>query len=92
MCIVEDMGSLGKSVPASHAVTRTVDQRVGGCLMPRRPARFIQADVARAIRAAKQSGADHVEVRPDGTIVVMLVADADKNQPDPLAVTKEIVL
>jgi hypothetical protein len=40
--------------------------------MPRRPATFTQADVARAIRAAKQAGADSVEVRPDGTIVVSL--------------------
>jgi hypothetical protein len=40
--------------------------------MPRRPAAFTQADVARAIRAAKQAGANSVEVRPDGTIVVLL--------------------
>jgi hypothetical protein len=30
--------------------------------MPRRPAQFTQADVARVIRAAKQSGADEVIV------------------------------
>ncbi len=40
--------------------------------MSRRPATFTQADVARAIRAAKQAGAEFVEVRPDGTIVVLL--------------------
>jgi hypothetical protein len=40
--------------------------------MPRRPAAVTQADVARTIRAAMQAGADSVEVRPDGTIVVML--------------------
>jgi hypothetical protein len=40
--------------------------------MSRRPATFSQADVARAIRAAKQAGAESVEVRPDGTIVVVL--------------------
>jgi hypothetical protein len=60
--------------------------------MPRRPARITQADVARVIRAAKQAGADHVEVRLDGTIVVMLVPDTGMRQPDPLAVAKEIVL
>jgi hypothetical protein len=60
--------------------------------MPRRPARLTQADVARAIRAAKQAGADHIEVRPDGTIIVMLVADAGMNQRNPLAAAKEIVL
>jgi hypothetical protein len=40
--------------------------------MPRRSATFTQADVARAIRAAKQAGAESVEVRPDGTIIVQL--------------------
>jgi hypothetical protein len=40
--------------------------------MSRRPATFSQADVARAIRAAKQAGAESVEVRPDSTIVVVL--------------------
>jgi hypothetical protein len=60
--------------------------------MPRRPARLTQADFARAIRAAKQAGADHIEVRPDGTIVVMLVPDAGMNQRYPLAAAKEIVL
>jgi hypothetical protein len=48
--------------------------------MPRRPATFTQADVARAIRAAKQAGADRVEVHPSGTIVIML-----KNAPVPIA-------
>jgi hypothetical protein len=40
--------------------------------MPRRSATFTQADVARAIRAAKQAGAASVEVRPDGRIIVQL--------------------
>jgi hypothetical protein len=40
--------------------------------MSRWRAIFTQADVARAIRAAKQAGAESVEVRPDGTIVVAL--------------------
>jgi hypothetical protein len=40
--------------------------------MPRRAATFTQADVARAIRAAKQAGAEAVEMRPDGSIVVLL--------------------
>jgi hypothetical protein len=40
--------------------------------MPRRSATLTQADVARAIRAAKQAGAESVEVRPDGTIIVQL--------------------
>jgi hypothetical protein len=40
--------------------------------MSRTPARFTQADVARTIRAAKQVGAEGVEVRPDGTIYIHL--------------------
>lgn len=40
--------------------------------MSRTPARFTQADFARAIRAAIQAGASAVEVRPDGTIHVAL--------------------
>jgi hypothetical protein len=47
--------------------------------MPRRPAAFTQADIARAIRAAKQAGAESLEMRPDGTIVVLL-----KNSPTAL--------
>jgi hypothetical protein len=40
--------------------------------MPRRAATITQADVARTIRAAKQAGAERVEVHPDGTISVVL--------------------
>jgi hypothetical protein len=42
--------------------------------MSRRAAIISQADVARAIRAAKQAGAATVEVRPDGTIIVRVDA------------------
>jgi hypothetical protein len=42
-------------------------------IMPRRPAHITQAEVARIIRAAKQSGAAEVEVRiGDITIVVRI--------------------
>jgi hypothetical protein len=42
--------------------------------MSRRPAAFTQADVARAIRAARQAGAAEVELRvgDDATIVIRL--------------------
>jgi hypothetical protein len=40
--------------------------------MSRTPARFSQADVARSIRAAKQAGAEAVELLPDGTIRICL--------------------
>jgi len=44
--------------------------------MSRTPARITQADVARAIRAAKQAGAGMVRILPDGTIAISL-------QPEP---------
>jgi hypothetical protein len=44
--------------------------------MSRTPARVTQADVARAIRAAKQTGAGAVEVLPDGTIRIQLAPPA----------------
>lgn len=40
--------------------------------MSRTPARFTQADLSRAIRAARQVGAPYVELRPDGSILVAL--------------------
>ena len=40
--------------------------------MPRRPALLTQAEVARAIRGARQAGASQVRIQPDGTIVVEL--------------------
>lgn len=54
--------------------------------MSRRAAIITQADVARAVRAAKQAGADKVEVRRDGTIVVVIKApptapDVDDTDP-----------
>ena len=39
--------------------------------MPRRPAAITQADVARAIRAAKQEGAAEVEVRLAGSLQLL---------------------
>jgi hypothetical protein len=42
--------------------------------MSRRAAIITQADVARALRAAKQAGAASVEVRPDGTIIIQVDA------------------
>lgn len=40
--------------------------------MSRRHAKVTQADVARAIRAAKQAGASDVTIRPDGSIIIGL--------------------
>ncbi|WP_316167843.1 MULTISPECIES: hypothetical protein [unclassified Bradyrhizobium] len=41
--------------------------------MSRRPARFTQGEVERAIRAAKAAGASSIRIKPDGTIIVDLV-------------------
>lgn len=40
--------------------------------MGRGPCRFTEADVRRAIKAAKRAGASVVEIKPDGTIAVSL--------------------
>ncbi|RAI40061.1 hypothetical protein CH341_24580 [Rhodoplanes roseus] len=44
--------------------------------MPRAAAHFTQADVARVIRAAMQAGAGAVEVRRDGTMLILLSGPA----------------
>ena len=62
--------------------------------MTRTPARFTQADIARATRAAKQAGAGAVEVLPDGTIRISLLApETAGEKPDvELATRREVVL
>ncbi len=52
--------------------------------MSRRAAIITQADVARALRAARQAGAAFVEVQPDGTIRIRLdnVPPAPKHDND----------
>ncbi|WP_439925431.1 hypothetical protein [Nitrobacter sp. JJSN] len=42
--------------------------------MSRRAAHFVQADVARALRAARQAGAASVEIQPGGCILIRLDA------------------
>jgi hypothetical protein len=51
--------------------------------MSRRAAHITQADVARAIRAAKATGAEVVEVQRDGTIRILIKASPDQQSPDP---------
>ena len=58
--------------------------------MPRTPARFTQADVARTIRAARQAGAGAVELLRDGTIRICL--DAPEKPPQPVEPDREVVL
>jgi hypothetical protein len=60
--------------------------------MSRTPAKVTQADVARAIRAAQQTGAGGVEVRPDGSIFIHLSPQSTgETRQDPVAKTVEIV-
>jgi hypothetical protein len=49
--------------------------------MPRRPAKVTQADIARAIRAAKAAGAGEVTVDEEGVIRIALVAGAAPVKP-----------
>ena len=51
--------------------------------MSRRPAVITQADIARAIRAAKQTGAAEVEVRIDGqsTVLIRLKPSSTGGEP-----------
>lgn len=49
--------------------------------MPRRPAKVTQADIARAIRAAKEAGASAVIVDAEGTIRISLTTNASGPQP-----------
>jgi hypothetical protein len=44
--------------------------------MPRRPAKITQADIARAIRAAKEAGANAVTIDAEGVIRITLVGAA----------------
>ena len=49
--------------------------------MPRRPAKVTQADIARAIRAAKEAGASAVMVDGEGVIRIALTASAAPIKP-----------
>ena len=59
--------------------------------MPRRPAAITQADVARTIRAAKQTGAAEVEVKIGDASIVVRIAPST-GQETVLEQGKEITL
>jgi len=48
--------------------------------MPRRPARVTQADISRAIRAAKESGAGEVTIDTSGVIHIALRAAPPRDE------------
>lgn len=61
--------------------------------MSRTAARITQADVARAIRAAKQAGAGGVEILTDGTIRISLSPlPTERQQSDEVAPEREVIL
>jgi hypothetical protein len=60
--------------------------------MTRRPASITQADVARAIRAAKQTGAAEVEVRISGQTSIVIRIAPSTAQEIALENSEEIVL
>lgn len=49
--------------------------------MPRRPARVTQADISRAIRAARQAGASAVTIDGEGVIRIALTAITGPTEP-----------
>jgi len=60
--------------------------------MPRRPSATTQADIARAIRAAKQVGAAEVEIRiPEKASIVIRLTSSTVSEK-PLEPSGEIVL
>jgi hypothetical protein len=61
--------------------------------MSRTAARITQADVARAIRAAQQTGAGAVRILPDGTITIDPQAQTAGEKPQiPVDGDEEVVL
>jgi hypothetical protein len=62
--------------------------------MSRRPAALTQADIARAIRAARQVGAAEVEVRvgQNSSILIRLTSPSTSSDDAPLEPSGEIVL
>lgn len=60
--------------------------------MSRRPAAITQADVARAIRAAKQAGAAEVEVRVPGQATMIIRLSPSTSPEKDLEPKREIVL
>lgn len=61
--------------------------------MPRRPATITQADVARAIRAAKQAGAAEVELRVGGSSTIIIrISPSTAPESTPLEEPRKIRL
>jgi len=65
--------SISHDLPPRHILSAARPVPGGsGSLMPRTPARFSQADIARAVRAVAQTGEDmEVVIERDGTIRIL---------------------
>jgi hypothetical protein len=60
--------------------------------MPRRPAKITQADISRAIRAAKEAGASEVTIDVNGTIRIAVAPVAEPaNDLDEVWVPSEVL-
>jgi hypothetical protein len=57
--------------------------------MSKTAARFTLADISRATRAAKEQGVAAVEIRPDGTIA-LIISGAHKGEFPPEAETPKV--
>jgi hypothetical protein len=60
--------------------------------MSRAPANITQADIARALRAAKQAGAKQVEIRVGETTIIIRMSESSTGSETPLEQSAEIVL
>jgi hypothetical protein len=60
--------------------------------MTRRPANITQADIARAIRAARQAGASEVEVRIGDRDAIIIRLSSTETRAHELEQSAEIVL
>lgn len=60
--------------------------------MSRTPARVRQADVARVIRAAQQTGAGTVRIQPDGTILIEPKPAKEREQDQKKVAPKERIV
>lgn len=60
--------------------------------MGARPGKFTEAELRKAIKAAKREGAGLVEIKPDGTISVSLSPNLTERQELPQQSKREIVL
>jgi hypothetical protein len=60
--------------------------------MSRRPATITQADIARAIRAAKQAGANEIEVRVGDRDAIIIRLSSTETKAHDLEQSEDIVL